>query len=81
MIINNLSTIMGRKRIKIKELHERTGISRSTLTKLYYDKISMIKLDTIDTLCLVLDVTPGELFEYKERSERRWKRSLIIILF
>lgn len=67
MIINNLSTIMGRKRIKIKELHERTGISRSTLTKLYYDKTSMIKLDTIDTLCLVLDVTPGELLEY-ERS-------------
>ena len=66
MIINNLSTIMGRKRIKTKELHERTGISRSTLTKLYYDKTSMIKLDTIDTLCSVLDVTPGELFEYRK---------------
>ncbi|MYZ27670.1 helix-turn-helix transcriptional regulator [Lactobacillus salivarius] len=52
--------------MKIKELHERAGISRSTLTKLYYDKTSMIKLDTIDTLCSVLDVTPGELFEYRK---------------
>lgn len=67
MIINNLSTIMGRKRIKIKELHERTGISRSTLTKLYYDKTKMIELNTIDKLCLALDVTPGELLGY-ERS-------------
>ena len=58
---------MGRKRIKIKELHERTGISRSTLTKLYYDKTKMIELNTIDKLCLALDVTPGELLEY-ERS-------------
>lgn len=80
MIINNLSTIMGRKRIKIKELHERTGISRSTLTKLYYDKTSMIKLDTIDTLCLVLDITPGELFEYRKEWET-WKKSQVITLF
>ncbi|MBE7387041.1 helix-turn-helix domain-containing protein [Ligilactobacillus salivarius] len=67
MIINKLSTIMGKKRIKIATLHEWTGISRSTLTQLYYDKTTMIKLDTIDKLCLALDVTPGELLEY-ERS-------------
>ena len=67
MIINNLSTIMGKQRIKISTLHELTGISRSTLTKLYYDKTKMIELNTIDKLCLALDVTPGELLEY-ERS-------------
>ena len=66
MIVNNLSTIMGRKRIKIKELHERTGISRSTLTQLYYDKTTMIKLDTVDKLFSALDITPGELFEYRK---------------
>lgn len=66
MIINNLSTIMGKQRIKISTLHERTGISRSTLTKLYYDKTKMIELNTIDKLCLTLDVTPGELFEYRK---------------
>lgn len=67
MIINNLSTIMGKRRIKISTLHERTGISRSTLTKLYYDKTKMIELSTIDKLCLALDVTPGELFEYERK--------------
>lgn len=67
MIINNLSTIMGKQRIKISTLHERTGISRSTLTKLYYDKTKMIELSTIDKLCLALDVTPGELFEYERK--------------
>lgn len=57
---------MGKRRIKISTLHERTGISRSTLTKLYYDKTKMIELNTIDKLCLALDVTPGELFEYRK---------------
>lgn len=66
MIINNLSTIMGKRRIKISTLHERTGISRSTLTKLYYNKTKMIELNTIDKLCLALDVTPGELLEHRK---------------
>ena len=66
MIVNNLSTIMGKKRIKIATLYKWTGISRSTLTQLYYDKTTMIKLDTIDKLCSALDITPGELFEYRK---------------
>lgn len=66
MIVNNLSTIMGKKRIKIAALYKWTGISRSTLTHLYYDKTTMIKLDTIDKLCSALDITPGELFEYRK---------------
>ena len=69
MIINNLSTIMGKRRIKISTLYKWTGISRSTLTKLYYDKTTMIKLDTIDKLCSALDITPGELFEYERSDE------------
>ena len=66
MIVNNLSTIMGKKRIKIATLYKWTGISRSTLTQLYYDKTTMIKLDTIDKLCSALNITPGELFEYRK---------------
>lgn len=66
MIVNNLSTIMGKKRIKIAALYKWTRISRSTLTQLYYDKTTMIKLDTIDKLCSALDITPEELFEYRK---------------
>lgn len=72
MIVNNLSTIMGKKRIKIATFHEWTEISRSTLTQLYYDKTTMIKLDTIDKLCSTLDITLGELFEYR-REWLPWK--------
>ncbi|WP_080550197.1 helix-turn-helix domain-containing protein [Ligilactobacillus salivarius] len=52
--------------MKIATLYKWTGISRSTLTQLYYDKTTMIKLDTIDKLCSALDITPGELFEYRK---------------
>lgn len=65
MIINNLSKIMGMKRIKITELNRKTGISRTALTKIYYDKTKMISLETLDKLCKELKVTPGEIFEFE----------------
>lgn len=69
MIINNLSKIMGMKRIKITELNRKTGISRTALTKIYYDKTKMISLETLDKLCKELKVTPGEIFEFEEEAQ------------
>lgn len=69
MIINNLSKIMGMKRIKITELNRKTEISRTALTKIYYDKTKMISLETLDKLCKELKVTPGEIFEFEEEAQ------------
>ena len=64
MIINNLSEILGRKRLKISNVIKETGITRPTLTSLYYDKSKGINFDTLNTLCNNLDITPGELFTF-----------------
>ncbi len=64
MIINNLSAIMGRKRIKKAEVEKATKISRPTLTALYYGHNKGINLDTMNRLCAFLSVTPGDLFTY-----------------
>ena len=41
-----------------------TGISKTTLHKIYKDESTQIDFDTIDKLCDFLDVTRGETFEY-----------------
>ena len=63
-IKNNLSKIMGEKRINMRELHRITGLSTNTIFRLYHDKTSNISFDTIAKLCEVLDCSVGDLFEY-----------------
>lgn len=61
MIISNLSSIMGQKKLKIADIMKKTGITRPTLTKLYYNDCSGITFDTLNSLCSVLNITPSEL--------------------
>lgn len=63
MLKNNLSAIMGTKRIKIYELEKISGISRSTITRLYYNQTNTVSFNTIENICKALNCTPGDLFE------------------
>lgn len=63
MLNNNLSAIMGAKRIKIYELEKISGISRSTITRLYYNQTNTVSFNTIENICKALNCTPGDLFE------------------
>lgn len=56
MIKINLKEIMKKKRIGISELHELTGISRSTITPIYNGKSKGLQFDTLDKLLTALDV-------------------------
>ncbi len=64
MLKNNLSKLMGEKRIKIFEIEKNFGISRTTLTRIYYNRASAINLKTLEALCKALDCTASDLFEY-----------------
>jgi putative transcriptional regulator len=64
MIKNNLSKLMGEKRIRISELHKISGLSQSTIIRIYYDKTKNISYETIDKLCEALECNTQELLEY-----------------
>jgi putative transcriptional regulator len=66
MIKCNLSRIMGEKRITIKEVHEKTGLSRNTISAIYNEKAKMIDLDTLEKLCRFLNCQVGDLLELAE---------------
>ena len=59
----NLSTLMGRKRYSIQDVHILTGLSRSTVSSLYNDKATRIDFDTLEMLCRLFECSAGELFE------------------
>lgn len=64
MIINKLSEIIGRERIRKTELAKWAGVSLSTIHRLYYDQTKGIDFETLDRLCEALQCTPNDLFQF-----------------
>lgn len=62
MILCNLAAIMGERRLKISKVAADTGISRTTLTALYYDSGKGVQFDTANLLCIYFGISMGELF-------------------
>lgn len=68
LIVNNFSAIIGKKLLKISKVSRDTGISRTTLTNLYYRRNECISLEVLDKLCRYLHCSVGELFEYEKEA-------------
>ena len=66
MINNKFSTMLGERLLKISRIAEETGISRTTLTNLYYRRSTQISFDVLDKLCKYLNCSVGDILEYKE---------------
>ena len=58
---SNLSTLMGSKRYSIQYVHEKTGLSRGTISSLYNDRASRIDFETITKLCKLFSCDIGTL--------------------
>ena len=63
MIRIHLSRLMGEKRLKIADLARDTGLSRTTVSRLYHEDSERIDLDTLEKLCRYLDINIEELLE------------------
>lgn len=61
-IVNRFSEILGERRLKISDIQRITGISRTTLTNLYYDKSQSITFDILGKLCDALECDVSDLF-------------------
>ena len=75
MIVNHLPTLLAERRLKVADAVRATGVSKTTLHKIYNDQSSRIDFDTIDKLCEYLEVGVGDIFEYvKEDKEKNTKK-------
>lgn len=58
---NHFSEMLGKRRVKITDVARETGISRTTLTKLYYQEGTAISFDVLRKLCLFFDCRVGDI--------------------
>lgn len=61
MIKINLRVLMAIHKVNMKDIHEATGISRTTISNLYNENSKGIQFDTLDKLCNFFNCDVGEL--------------------
>jgi putative transcriptional regulator len=66
MIEINLDVMMAKRKISLKELSERVGITEANLSILKNNKAKAIRFSTLEALCEVLECQPGGLMVYVE---------------
>ncbi|MQW23915.1 MULTISPECIES: helix-turn-helix transcriptional regulator [unclassified Lactococcus] len=69
MLKNNFWVLMAERSTKISVVSKETGLSRTTLTSLKYNRATRIDFNTLEILCKYLGITPGEFFDYKQQSD------------
>lgn len=59
----NLLVLLAERRKKISQLSKETGISRTTLTSLCYDKAKGVTFEVLDKLCNALNCSVGDILK------------------
>lgn len=64
MIKCNLAVLMAERKMSIQDVADKTGLSRTTISALVNENGKGIQFETMDILCGLFDITPGDLFTY-----------------
>lgn len=67
----NLSNLLKQKRITVAELAKMVGIAYPNMSAIVNGHSSALRLKTLDKICSVLDVQPGDILEYTESRKKR----------
>ena len=71
MIKLRLDRVMVEKKISLQDLAEKVGITNANMSNIKNGKINAIRFTTLDAICNVLDVQPGDILEYVEDEEAK----------
>ena len=59
------------RRMKLKDLAEATGLAVNNLSILKTNKARAIRFSTLNSICKVLNCTPGDILEYIPETEEK----------
>lgn len=68
-IVTNLDVMMAKRKVSLKELADRIGISNTNLSLLKTGKVQGVRYKTLNALCRELDCQPGDILEYRPGEE------------
>ncbi|MBN1598664.1 MAG: helix-turn-helix transcriptional regulator [Bacteroidales bacterium] len=65
-IIVNLDIMMAKRKISLKELADKVGISVVNLSVFKTGKAKGVRFSTLESICEALECQPGDILEYRE---------------
>ena len=71
MIIINVDVMMAKRKMSLKELAERVGITNANMSVLKTGKVKGVKFTTLNEICKALDCQPGDILEYREDEDEK----------
>ena len=74
MIVCNLPVLLAERRMKVADVARETGMSKTTLHKLYNGQSTRIDFETIEKLCVLLNVEVGDLLKIKQNDEQDFEK-------
>ncbi len=57
--------MMAKRKMSLNELSDRVGITVSNLSILKTGKAKAVRLETVESICRVLDCQPGDILEFR----------------
>jgi putative transcriptional regulator len=63
-IVVNLDVMLAKRKMSLKELSERIGITIANMSILKSGKAKAIRFSTLEEVCRVLECQPGDILEY-----------------
>ena len=66
MIVINLDVMMAKRKKSLVELAGEVGITAANLSILKNGKAKAIRLETLESICRILDCQPGDILEYRK---------------
>lgn len=70
MIASKLAQVLAERFLKISDVNRVTGLTRPTLTNLYYRRTKQIELETLDKLCCYLQCSVGDILEFQKGNKK-----------
>ena len=65
-IVLYLDRLMVEKKISLKVLAEKVGITNVNLSKIKNNKVNAIRFSTLEKICEILDCTPGDILKFEK---------------
>lgn len=78
MIKNNLSKLLGEKRLTQADLARATGIRPATINELYHELAERISFEQLDRICEVLKCDVADLLIYLPNKEKKTGKNLLL---
>ncbi|WP_198401189.1 helix-turn-helix domain-containing protein [Erysipelothrix larvae] len=64
MIVIRLDRVMADRKMSLKDLSQKTGISEVNLSKLKNERVKAIRFSTLNAICRELKCQPRDLLEF-----------------